>query len=249
MYGTVRRDVLPESSAILEMERVLLNRETLEERMDDGHFDVREGFESESRLSMPLPPAPIVQSRPSTSAAPPSSGLTVSLQDVSTNKDGKKRIRPVLVQQVTPFLVSPTKQYQSQRTALPLAASPAAATDGKKRQRTLSSIMGPGNENQGQQLGTTVINSTFTLPVIQLLKHGQNVLSVPSVRPFFSVHGGKGGNVDAVEFKNNANGNLVVGCVLMECTDGCCRLSSVCFEGGKSSMEHFLSYCCVGCYL
>ena len=215
MYGTVRRDILPESSAILEMERVLLNRETLEERMDDGHFDVREGFESESRLPVPLPAAPIVQSRPTTSAAPPSSGLTVSLQDVSTNKDGKKRIRPVLVQQATPFLVSPTKQHQSQRTAVPLAASPAAA-NGKKRQRTLSSILGAGNENHGQQLGTTVINSTFTLPVIQVLNHGQNVLSVPSVRPFFSVRGGKGGNVDAVEFKNNANGNLEIDSVCLK---------------------------------
>jgi hypothetical protein len=176
------------------MEKILLQKEILEDRMDDGHFDVQDGFE------VPAPKAHVSFSKPPMQHSVPSGLATASQQDVSTNKDGKKRIRPVLVQQATPLLDSPSKA--SQRTAQPIPASE------MKRPGTLSSFISAGSGSEMGGNSATIINSTFTLPVIQSLKSSQNVLSIPSVRPFFTVQYSRKNQLDLIELKNNANGNM-----------------------------------------
>ena len=177
------RNILPESIDILRLEDRLLPKDgMLLDRMDDGHFDVHDGF-SQPELQ---PSNPTV-----TSTVKPINNIAATStqsQGVSISKDGKKRIRPVLVQTGTPVTNSPTKSNQLRRNG-------SSSQDAKKLKGAASS------SNDGS---FTVTN--FTLPVIQPLKDSSELLSIPSVRPFFSVEYQRNNESVCLEFKNNANG-------------------------------------------
>ncbi len=192
-YGSVARLVVPESVEILELENRLVSekKDALVDRMDDGHFDVEEGFGRSHTLqnskSSPMKiPSPVkVQTRLTASLQSGDQGVsTLKAQSVTTDKQGKKRIRPVLVHQNIPLIESPSK-IANQRSG-----------DASKRPKTVS---GAANHDH-------IEPTVYTLPVIEPLKD-HNLLSIPSVRSVFSVQATRASQrTDILEVKNTANG-------------------------------------------
>jgi HIRA B motif len=120
----------------------------------------------------------------------PRKKFNISQQAVTIDKDGKKRIKPVLVQASLP-ITSPSKQFTDRENRSP------SDRDGKRLRK--------------DDIGVT----SYTLPTIQQASK-ENLFKIPPIQKFFSTQVERFGNLDVTEIKNNANGYYLsqLGCVM-----------------------------------
>ena len=168
--------VPPESIEILQLEERLKNKkDDPMERLFDNSGE-NEGFLGGS---VPVPSKTTV-----TTPTPitPRKKFHINQQAVTIDKDGKKRIKPVLVQASVP-ITSPQKQL----------------LDNNNNRENI-----PDRDTKRLRLDDIGVTS-YTIPTVQQVK--PNLFKLPPVQKFFSVQAERFGNTDTTEFKNNANGD------------------------------------------
>ncbi len=166
------RVVPPESYEILELEAKFA-KET-DDPMDRA-FEQRITTQAATLTALPKPVV-----------TPPRKLFSISQQAVTIDKDGKKRIKPVLVQASLP-ITSPSKQSHSFNLS----------NDNRENRSP------DGKRLRMEDIGVT----SYTLPTVQVLNK-ENMFKIPPVQKIFSTQMDRFGNLDRVEFKNNANGTL-----------------------------------------
>jgi protein HIRA/HIR1 len=132
-----------------------------------------------SNISFNTTPAQPNASGMSSTQTTPRKKFNISQQAVTIDKDGKKRIKPVLVQASLP-ITSPSKQFTDRENRSP-------ERDGKRLRQ--------------DDIGIT----SYTLPTIQQASK-ENLFKIPPIQKSFSTQVERFGNLDVTEFKNNANG-------------------------------------------
>ncbi|KAI8894110.1 WD40-repeat-containing domain protein [Globomyces pollinis-pini] len=180
-YGASReRNIIPESNDIIVLEKQMQQTtdEMLLERINDSHFDTQIGF---SKASQP----PVAEAAPLKVNT-----ITFSNQDITVTKDGKKRIRPTLLQTTAPSTSAAVTKVTPSNAFQPNLTEPR-----EKRQKN-SSVDDP-----------IPIKVEYILPIVQSVAEHSN-LSVPAVRSVFTTElkHGESKLISVLEFKNSGNG-------------------------------------------